>query len=159
MTNWGYENNDDNTQAGNTPDGPKALRDAYDALKKQNEDLNSKLTSFLESQAKQQKASMFEALGVPGAADLYTGEADPEKAKAWIQSMQSVFGNAGGNPAPVVNSEPALSDAQKHQMQMMSQAGQGEAALGSFEAAQTGIGGANSIDDLLVAMKNLQGGV
>ena len=54
--NWGYE---DNAGQGENLDGPKALRDAYSALKKQNEDLNSKLTSFLEREEKQRVATVF----------------------------------------------------------------------------------------------------
>src|SRR6478609_7400078 len=92
MTEWGYENNEQNTQAGNNLDGPKALRDAYDAMKKQNDELTQKLTSFLEDQNKQKMATVFESLGVPGAVSVYQGDADPEKARQWVESMQSVFG-------------------------------------------------------------------
>lgn len=160
MTEWGYENNNDNAQAGNTPDGPKALRDAYDALKKQNDDLSAKLTSFLEDQQKQKMAVVFESLGVPEAAKVYQGDADPEKAKQWVESMQSVFGgNVQGNPASSIQaSEPTLTAAQQHQLSMMNQAGANEAALGSMEAAQVGLSSATSPEDLVALMSKLQGG-
>lgn len=158
MTEWGYENNE-NAQAGNTPDGPKALRDAYDALKKQNDDLNAKLTSFLEDQQRSKMAVVFESLGVPEAAKVYQGDADPEKAKQWVESMQSVFGgNVQGNPASTQASEPTLTSAQQHQLSMMNQAGANEAALGSIEAAQVGLSSANSSADLVALMQKLQGG-
>lgn len=158
MSNWGYDEND-NAQAGNTPDGPKALRDAYDAMKKQNDELTQKLTSFLEDQNRQKMASVFETLGVPGAQSVYQGEADPEKAKQWVESMRSVFaGNTQVAPAPVADAVPAFTDAQKHQMQMMTAAGQNEAPLGNFEAAQTGISSATSTNELVALMQKLQGG-
>lgn len=160
MTEWGYEDNNVNAQTGNTFDGPKALRDAYDALKKQNDDLSAKLTSFLEDQQKQKMAVVFESLGVPEAAKVYQGDADPEKAKAWVESMQSVFGgNVQGNPASNPQTpEVGLTPAQQHQLSMMNQAGANEAALGSIEAAEVGLSSATSSADLVALMQKLQGG-
>lgn len=156
MNEWGYDDND-NSQTGENLDGPKALREAYAALKKQNESLNEKLTGFLEDQQKQKLAGVFESLGVPQAASVYQGEADPEKAKAWVESMRGVFGgNAGAvDPAPV---QSAVTDDQQAALQRMTEAGQSGTPMGSFEAAQAGVGGANDLDSLLAAMKNLNMG-
>ena len=98
MSNWGIEENYGDGSQGNSTEanGPKALRDAYDAIKRQNEELNQKLTSFLEEQQTAKMAQVFEALGVPGAQAAYQGPADPAKAKEWVDSMRSVFG--GGQP-------------------------------------------------------------
>lgn len=160
MSEWGYENSEQSAQAGNELNGPKALREAYDAMKKQNDELSAKLTSFLEDQQKQKMAVVFESLGVPEAAKVYQGDADPEKAKQWVESMQSVFGgNVQGNPASSTQApQPTLTAAEQHQLSMMNQAGVNEAALGSVEAAQVGLGSANSLDELLATMNRLQGG-
>lgn len=159
MTNWGFENNDD-TQTGENLDGPKALRDAYNALKAQNDELNTKLTSFLADQEKAKKAALFANLGAPGAESLYQGDADPEKAKQWIDSMRSVFGgNAQGAPVtPVAETQPAMTPEQQASFQTMVNAGQNEVPLGNFEAAQTTLGSATTLDEIIAAMGKLQGG-
>ena len=166
MTNWGFDENDNDGLGNDTElSGPKALRDAYAALKKQNEDLNSKLTSFLEDQEKKKVQSVFENLGVPGAASLYTGEADPEKAKAWVESMRGVFGgNQGGTP-PVADNQPtqeqapqtgAIPPSMQAQFERISQAGLEGTPQGNFEAAQSELGNASSVNDLIAAMQRAQ---
>ena len=156
MNEWGY---DDNASADlgndNNTDGPKALRDAYAALKKQNEELNGKLTSFLEEQNKQKVAGVFESLGIPQAAQVYQGEADPEKAKAWAESMRAVFGsgNAGGN-APVADTPaPAISQEQEQRYQAVTEAGATGQPLSNMDAAHAAVGNANNINDLIEAFK------
>ena len=109
MTQWGYEDNQYGDQGNaNEGNGPKALRDAYDKLKAQNDELNSKLTSFLEEQAKEKMSKVFESLGVPGAQAVYQGPNDPQKAKEWVETMKSTFGGAvqGGNPDGVQEQAP-----------------------------------------------------
>lgn len=149
---WGYESeNLDESQM----NGPKALRDAYKALKQQNDELNSKLTSFLESQQKQQMSTVFTTLGVPGAADLYQGEPDPEKAKAWVDTMRGVFGSgtAQGEVAPV-SSPPAITDDQQAALQRMTEAGQSGVPMGNIDAAQAGVNGAGNLQELIAAFQN-----
>lgn len=149
---WGYESeNLDESQM----NGPKALRDAYKALKQQNDELNSKLTSFLESQQKQQLSTVFTTLGVPGAADLYQGEPDPEKAKAWVDTMRGVFGSgtAQGEVAPV-SSPPAITDDQQAALQRMTEAGQSGVPMGNIDAAQAGVNGAGNLQELIAAFQN-----
>lgn len=152
---WGSASHDD---LGNTHnDGPKALREAYDTLKQQNEDLNKKLTSFLEGQQKQQLENVFTTLGVPGAASLYQGEPDPEKAKAWVQTMQGVFGTGsvlGDGPVAPTPVQPALTDEQQAQFQRMSEAGQSGVPMGNFEAAQSAVGSATDMASLVAAFQN-----
>lgn len=164
MTNWGYENDDEQDYGlgnDNGQNGPKALRDAYNALKKQNDDLSQKLTSFLEREEKQRVQSVFDTLGVPGAASVYQGPADPEAAKAWVDSMRSVFGgNQGGTP-PVAdqaqqqdqgNIPPAMQD----RLQQFNEAGQGGIPVGNFEAAHSAVGNASSNDDIIAAFQRMQ---
>jgi hypothetical protein len=166
MTNWGFEENDDNGLGNDTElNGPKALRDAYAAMKKQNDELNAKLTSFLEREEKQRLASVFENLGIPGAASVYQGPADPKAAEEWANSMKQVFGgNQGGTP-PVADtaSEPqnvpqtgAIPPSMQAQFERVAQAGLDGTPQGNFEAAQSELGNASSVNDLIAAMQRAQ---
>ncbi len=155
MSNWGFEDNDAaNLGNGNEANGPKALRDAYEAMKKQNEELNQKLTSFLEEQARSKMATVFESLGVPEAQKVYDGPADPTKAKEWVDNMRSVFGGA----APVAadqSTQPKLPESMQAQFERLSQAGNDGAALGNVEAAQAAVNDANDVQALINSFKNL----
>lgn len=155
MTNWGFE--DDNVlDLGNSNEatGPKALRDAYEAMKKQNEELNQKLTSFLEEQTQQKMATVFESLGVPGAQAAYQGPNDPQKAKEWVDQMRSVFG--GGQPQPVAEQPvpPTLPPSMQAQYERMTQMGNEGVPVGNIEAAQAAVNDANDIAGLLNAFQN-----
>src|SRR5437899_7720923 len=161
MTNWGFEEDNDNAQAGNHSElnGPKGLRDAYEKQKQQIDALTQKVTAFVEREEKQQLSKVFESLGIPGAAAVYQGPADPEKAKEWATSMQSVFGtsNQGGTP-PVADStpaEPALPASMQAQFQRMTEAGQSGTPTGNMDAAAASIGDASSPADLIAAFDRL----
>lgn len=156
MTNWGFE--DDGALDlgnGNEATGPKALRDAYEAMKKQNDELNQKLTSFLEEQAEQKMATVFESLGVPGAQAAYQGPNDPQKAKEWVDTMRSVFG--GGQPQQVAEqpAPPTLPPSMQAQLERMTQAGSEGVPVGNFEAAQAAINDASDPQALINAFKNM----
>lgn len=161
MTNWGFDESDNgsNGLGDDELNGPKALRDYVKKLQAQNEDLNTKLTSFLEDQAKSKLTSVFENLGIPDAAKVYQGPADPEKAKEWAESMKAVFGsNTQGGTPPVtdeVAAEPTLPASMQAQFQRMTEAGQNGTATGNMEAAQTSIGNATSSADLIAAFDRL----
>jgi cell fate (sporulation/competence/biofilm development) regulator YlbF (YheA/YmcA/DUF963 family) len=155
MSNWEFEDNGaPNLGNSSEASGPKALRDAYEAMKKQNEELSQKLTSFLEEQQKQKMATVFDSLGVPQAARVYDGPADPEKAKAWVDSMRSIFGGAAPQAAeqPVA---PKLPESMQAQFERLSQAGAGAEALGNVEAAQAAVNDANNVQALINSFKNL----
>jgi len=159
MNQWGYEENDATETGDNTElSGPKALRQAYEAMKRQNDELNSKLTSFLEEQTKSKMATVFESLGVPGAQDVYQGPADPEKAKAWVDTMRGVFGSNQGGTPPVAEQpvEPALPASMQAQYQRMTEAGQTGVPMGNLEAAGAAVGSANNLSELIAAMQNAQ---
>lgn len=151
---WGYNDSDASGQDENALSGPKALREAYAALKKQNEDLNATLTSFIEDQKKQKVATVFETLGVPQAATLYTGDADPQKAAEWVQSMQAVFGGNQGMTPQVAAAAPGLSPEAQDQFQRMTQAGAEAQAMGTIEAANSAAASATSLDDLKAIWSN-----
>lgn len=154
--NWGFDENGNAVDLGNSSEanGPKALRDYAKKLQEQNEDLNRKLTSFLEDQAQQKMATVFESLGVPGAQAAYSGPNDPAKAKEWVDSMRSVFG--GGQPQQAaVPVTPTLPPSMQAQYERMSQAGQDGAPVGNVEAAQAAVNDANDIQGLINSFKNL----
>lgn len=155
MSEWGNEN-DGAYGLGNNSDanGPKALRDAYEAMKKQNEELSNQLTSFLEEQRTAKMAQVFESLGVPGAQTVYQGPADPEKAKAWVESMRGVFGGAAPQAAEQ-STQPKLPESMQTQFERLSQAGAGQEALGNVEAAHAAINDANDVQALINSFKNL----
>src|SRR5215475_8535128 len=152
MTNWGFEDNDTNELGNNTElDGPKALRDAY---KKQGEKLDKALSFIAQMEEREQKrelASVFSDLGVPSAAKLYTGEADPEKAKAWVETMRGVFGGAAPEAATEQPAAPTLPPSMQSQFERMTQAGSEGTPLGNVEAAQAAINDATSVEALKAA--------
>lgn len=153
---WGYDENAQQNEPGHN-DGPKALRDAYAAQKAQNEAILAELASIKAERAQEKVSSVFSELGVPGAASLYTGEPDPEKARAWAESMRAAFGsgNAQGTPADVPDT-PALDAQTQQQYQQMTQAGVEGTPITSYEAAGLAVGNAGSVDDLIKAMQAAQ---
>jgi hypothetical protein len=156
MTQWGYEDNDDAGQDNTTElEGPKALRDAYNKLKQQSEETNNLVRQLLEDKKKSQLADVFQSLGVPGAKDVYQGDADPEKAKAWVESMRGVFGtgNPGETPS-VVDSAPALAPDAQAQYQRMTEAGQSGVPMGNMDAAYAAVGDATDINGLIAGFQN-----
>ncbi len=167
MTNWGFDENDEFNGQGNDNElnGPKALRDAYAALKKQNEDLNAKLTSFLEDQNKQKVQSVFENLGIPGAVNVYQGPADPKAAEEWAKSMKQVFGGNQGETPTVADNAPTqeqqvppngvLPPSMQEQFQRMTEAGSQGNPQGNFEAAQSAIGNASNANDIIAAFERM----
>lgn len=158
MSNWGIDENGNPIDLGNGNDanGPKALRDAYTALKQQNDELNQKLTSFLEQQEAAKMATVFESLGVPGAQAVYQGPADPLKAKEWVDTMKATFG--GGQPqqaATEVPAAPTLPPSMQQQFERMTAAGSEGTPMGNVEAAQAAVNDANDIKGLIASFQNM----
>lgn len=149
---WGYDNSEVQGE-NNELSGPKALREAYAALKKQNEELQNGLASIQKDINQQRVQTVFDTLGAPQAAKLYTGEPDPDKAKEWFTTMQSVFGGGQGSPAPT-DSTPGLSPDAQDQFQRMTQAGADGVPMGNIEAAAAAVGSATSLEDLMNVYKN-----
>lgn len=158
MSNWGFDDNgnanglDNSTEA----NGPKALRDAYEAMKKQNDELNQQLTSFLEEQRTEKMAKVFESLGVPGAQTVYQGPADPQKAKEWVDTMKATFG--GGQPQQAATEQPApptLPASMQAQFERLNQAGSEGTPMGNVEAAQAAVNDANDIQGLIASFQNM----
>lgn len=94
--------------------GIKNLREQYDAMKAQNEELMKELKSFRTEKRQSQVAEVLKAKGVPAeAASLYQGEDVSEAAVVkWVEQYGAVFGvkqEQGGQPAgaPDANAEAA----------------------------------------------------
>lgn len=151
---WGYEDPNAGNQGENELTGPKALRDAYAALKAQNEELKNGLASIQKDINQQRIATVFETLGAPQAASLYQGEPDPVKAKEWFTTMQSVFGGGSGITPESVDSTPGLDPETQNQFQRMTQAGADGVPMGNIENAQAAVGSATSIEDLKNIYRN-----
>lgn len=152
---WGIDSNAD-SDLDNHNNGPKALRDAYEAMKKQNDELKNGLASIQNELRSQKVSAVFDSLGIPGAASLYQGEPDPEKAKAWAESMRGVFGGGspGGTTPPADSTPaPALEAGQQEQLQRMTEAGQHGTPVGNIDAAFAAVGDATDVNGLIAAFQ------
>src|SRR5258705_10649066 len=82
MSNWGIEDATNDLGNSNEMTGPKALRDAYEAMKQQNKDLADGLAAVQGQLSEQKVSATLSELGVPtAAAALYRGDAEREKVK------------------------------------------------------------------------------
>lgn len=148
---WG--NTDENENLNN---GPKPLRDAYEAQKKANDELLKRLAK-LEAMANQNTAAdLIESQGVArSAAKYYTGEPDPEKVSAWVNDLRSAFGAA---PAQEVQpSEPVLNSTDQAKYQNLLNAGANSAPIGNMDAAMAAINDATSTAERIAAFNRLNG--
>lgn len=156
--NWGFEDGTNGNQDPNNMNGPKALRDAYDKMKAKNEELQAQFVQIQADLRQQKVSSVFNELGVPAAASLYQGEADPEKIKEWATTMQSVFGGSGA-PAPITpvdqTQPPAMTGDVAAQFQRMQEAGTQGVPLGNVEAAAGRVNDATDIQGLINAFKTM----
>lgn len=163
MSNWGIENDAGDLGTPST-DGPKALRDAYDALKQQNKELADGLAAVNKQLRDTAVSATLSELGIPAtAAEQYKGEANPDKVREWATQMQSLF---GGGQAVTPGSTPNLTDQQApaqtldpavaQQLQQMQQAGQQGTPLGNMEAAMGKVGDANDLAGLLTAWQTIK---
>jgi hypothetical protein len=159
VSNWGIE--DANDLGGNNDNsGPKALRDAYDALKQQNKELADGLAAVNKQLRDQSVGAALSELGIPAAAaEQYKGEADPAKVREWATQMQSLFG--GGQAAtpgstPPVETPQGIDPAVAQQLQQMQEAGQQGQPLGNFEAAQARLNDATDLAGLLSAWQTMK---
>lgn len=159
MSNWGIE--DANDLGGNNENsGPKALRDAYDALKQQNKELADGLAAVNQQLRNQSVGAALSELGIPAAAaEQYKGEADPAKVREWATQMQSLF---GGGQAVTPGSTPPVETPQgidpnvAQQLQQMQEAGQQGQPLGNFEAANARLNDATDINGLISAWSTIK---
>lgn len=160
MSNWGIE--DDTNLAGNNDNlpGPKALRDAYEAMKTQNKELQDGLAAVQRELTRQKVAGTLSELGIPAtAAEQYKGEADPAKVREWATTMQSIFGGGSGQPnTPNTVQQPdqTLDPAVAQQLQQMQNAGAQGTPLGNVEAAHGMVNDATDIKGLVSAWQNMK---
>lgn len=159
MSNWGIE--DDTNLAGDSDaTGPKALRDAYAALKAQNKELADGLAAVNKQLRDSTVAGTLSELGIPAtAASEYKGEADPTKVREWATTMQSIFGGGGSgepNTPSVEATQQGLDPATQQQLQQMQDAGQQGQPLGNFEAAAGRLNDATDINGLISAWSTIK---
>lgn len=157
MTQWGYDNSNEGAQPGNENelDGPKALRDAYAALKKQNEETMAMVSELLAEKKSAQASAVFESLGIPETVRSLA-PTDPTEAKAWAETMRTAFGggNQGGTPPVADNTQaaaPVLPASMQAQFERMTEAGQSGSPLGNLDAAFNAVGDATDIQGLIAA--------
>ncbi len=156
MNEWGYNDDAANGQP-NSNGGGDGLRRYAEAQSKENKELRDQLAAIQRDLAMQKVQSVFDSAGVPGAAALYQGDADPAKAQEWVTQLQSVFGASGGNPSTsTVQQEPALSPEQQAQMQRMNDAGAAGVPLTSMEQALNTAGQVTNVNDLIANFQAAQ---
>lgn len=149
---WGYTDEQQNNE--NLNNGPKPLRDAYEAQKKANDDLMKRLAALEAQNTRNTAADLIEAQGVQrSAAKHYNGDADPEKVTAWVNDLRNAFGVASEQSQTI---EPVLDASQKDQYQRMTQAGSAGTPVGNYEAAQQSINDATSREELLAAFAKIR---
>lgn len=159
MSNWGIE--DANDLGGNNDNsGPKALRDAYDALKSQNQELQNGLAAVQKQLRDQSVGVTLSELGIPAAAaEQYKGEADPTKIREWATQMQSLFGGGQAvtpGSTPPVETPQGIDPSVAQQLQQMQEAGQQGQPLGNFEAAAGRLNDATDINGLISAWSTIK---
>lgn len=154
---WGYDESDQSEQTPGHNDGPKALRDAYAALKAQNDQILAQLARVEKERTEEKVSSVFSELGVPDAAKLYQGEPDPEKARAWAESMRAAFGSGNAPQTPAdVPTPPALDEQTQQQYQQMTNAGIDGQPITSFEAAGLAMQNAKTLEEIIAASQAAQ---
>lgn len=157
MTNWGFDNSQTDGQGNDTIDSPGGLRQFAEKTQQENKALKDQLAEIQRTLAIQSTQSVFNELGVPGAAALYQGDADPTKIKAWVEDQRKIFGGAiQGTPevTPAVDATPeqTLPPMLQQQMEQFTNAGQQGQPLGSMEQAQANVNDATDLQGLINAM-------
>lgn len=156
MTNWGFDNSQTDDQGNNTIDSPGGLRQFAEKTQQENKALKDQLAEIQRTLQVQSTQSVFNELGVPGAAALYQGDADPVKIKAWVDDQRKIFGapSTGTPSAPAVETAPAetLPPMLQQQMEAFNNAGQQGQPLGTVEQAQANLNDATDLQGLLNAM-------
>lgn len=158
MTNWGYDNSQTDDQGNNSDiSQPGGLRQFAEKTQQENKDLKDQLAQIQKTLKLQSVQTVFNDLGVPGAATQYEGDADPTKIKEWVDAQRSIFGGTTqGTPdvTPAVDAAPAqsLPPALQAQMEAFNNAGQQGQPLGTMEQAQANVNDANDLKALINAM-------
>lgn len=148
---WGNPDTGENSE-----NGPKALRDAYAAQKKANDELMARLAKLEEQANRNTAADLIEAQGVNrSAAKYYSGEADPEKVTTWVNDLRSAFGAAVEQPVQHV--DPVLNSDDQAKYQKILNAGANSAPIGNMEAAMAAINDASTTAERIAAFNRLAG--
>ena len=150
---WSFDENGEPVQSLNN--GPKPLRDAYEAQKKANDALIARLAALETQVTKNLVADLIESQGVArSAAQHYKGEADPEKVTSWVNDMRTTFGGATAQDTQTV--QPILNTDDQKRFEQMNQMGSNAAPAGNMDAANAAVSNASSREELLAAFANLR---
>lgn len=151
---WGQEDDSTSQNTGQTNDtSPKALREAYEAMKAKLDQVSEELTSERTARQEEKLQSVFSSHGVPDEVrQHYTGEKNPEKAEEWIATMKSAF---GGESAPQSAPQPSMAAETQAQYRQMTEAGATGAPLTGDQAAQSAISQASSVQEIMQAMQQI----
>lgn len=150
---WGYDEN----QNDNVGNGPKPLRDAYEAQKSKVNDLETKLAALEAAVQRNAIADLVESQGVArAAAKFYNGDADPEKVTSWVNDMRTTFGGAA--PQETAPVQPAISPNDQNDWQRMNEAGSNGAPAGNFDMAKQALSNATSTEERIAALAQFQRG-
>lgn len=150
---WGFDEN--GQQVENLNNGPKPLRDAYEAQKKANDELVKRLAALETQVTKSLVADLIESQGVPRtAAQHYKGEADPEKVTSWVNDMRTTFGGAPAQDTQTV--QPTLNSDDQKRFEQMNQMGSNAAPASNMDTATQAVASAGSREELLAAFANLR---
>lgn len=155
MNSWGYDDDQTDGQPQNNGNSGGGLRQFAEQQKQENQALKDQLAAIQRELAMQKVQSVFDSAGVPGAAALYQGDADPAKATEWINTMKSAFGASGGSPS-TSTVQPVVTPDQAQQMQRMNEAGAAGTPLTSMEQALNQAGQVNNINDLIANFQAAQ---
>lgn len=158
MNSWGIEDDTTGLGSDNEMTGPKALRDAYEAQKRKNEELANSLATIQRELTQQKVSATLSTMGVPtAAASLYQGDADPEKIAEWVTTMRSTFGGGAPNAPTSIEPPAASMDAETAtRLQSFNEAGQSGTALTNADAALGRINDATDIAGLLSAWNSMK---
>lgn len=157
MTNWGFDDSQTGDQGNNNFDSPGGLRQFAEKTQQENKALKQQLEEIQRTLKTQSVQSVFNELGVPSAASLYEGDADPAKIKEWVENQRQIFGvPSQGTPSetpPVeVPSAETLPPTLQQQMEAFTQAGQSGTPLGTIEQAHANVNDATDLQALIKAM-------
>lgn len=157
MTNWGFDDSQTGDQGNNDINQPGGLRQFAEKQQQENKALKDQLEQIQNQLRSQQLQSVFNELGVPEALSHYTGDADPAKAKAWVEDQRRIFGGSTqGTPSPEANvsqqNQETLPPMLQQQFEQFTQAGQQGQPLGTLEQAHANVNDATDLKSLIAAM-------
>jgi hypothetical protein len=104
-----FDWDDNSTQASQTPQAPKALRDAYEDMKSKNAELAKQVRELAEKDRRRDVETKLSSKGLPPkAADLFPKDLDPsdDAVSQWVDQYGGLFGAANTSTADTSSEVP-----------------------------------------------------